>query len=177
MWNRDERGGLESSYAEYARKFAEVIHGHGASMILYATAQREQNGRPLTELPDPQPVMENAVFLAQLGNELGALVVPVSLAIHKLREQRLDLTTRFETDAHLNQVCAYLTLCCFYAVILDQSPVGLDCREINAWAGERQDPDGKLMHKVFDESTATALQQAAWDAVQEMKALQKGLKR
>lgn len=172
---RDEIGGLESSYANYARKFAEVIHDHGAKMVLYATAQREQNGQPLTELPDPQPVMEKAVYLAQLGNELDALVVPVSLAIHKLREQRLDLTTRFETDSHLNQVCAYLTLCCFYAAILDQSPVGLDYREINAWANQRKDPNGNLMHQVFDVPTATAIQQAAWDAVQEMKALQKGL--
>ncbi|MFN2352854.1 MAG: hypothetical protein ABR497_13015, partial [Kiritimatiellia bacterium] len=87
-------------------------------------------------------VMEKAEYLAQLGNELDALVVPVSLAIHKLREKRLDLTARYKSDAHLNQVCAYLTLCCFYAVILDQSPVGVDLREVNAGAGERNDPDG-----------------------------------
>lgn len=171
--SRDERGGLDSSYAEYSRKFAEVIHDHGARMIIYSTAQREQNGEPLTELPDPQPVMEKAEYLAQLANELDALVVPVSLAMHKLREQRLDLTTRYKTDSHLNPVCAYLTICCFYAAILDQSPVGLDWREVNAWANQRKDPDGSPLHQVFDEATATAIQQAAWDAVQEIKALRK----
>ncbi len=171
--HRDERGGLDSDYANYARKFAEVIHNHGAKMILYATAPLEQNGQPLTELPDPQPVIEKAAYLAQLANELDAIVIPVSLAIHKLREQRLDLTTRYETDAHLNQVCAYLTICCFYAALLDQSPVGLNWHEVNSWAATRQDPDGNPLHHIFDEATATTIQQAAWDAVQEMNALRR----
>jgi hypothetical protein len=168
---RDENGGLESSYAEYARKFAEVIREHGAKMVLYITAQRIQNGEPLAEIPDPKPVLEQALAMAKLGIELDALVVPVPLAIQKLREKRLDLTTRYHTDAHLNQVCAYLTLCCFYATLLDRSPEGLDIREVNAWAGDQKDPDGNLMHRTFDEKTAVALQQAAWEAVQEFKIL------
>jgi len=170
---RDEIGGLNSPYAEYARKFAKVIHNHGAKMVLYVTAQRDQNGQPLTELPDPKPFMEQATAMAQLGNELDALVVPVPLAIQKLREKRLDLTTRYSKDAHLNQVTAYLTLCCFYATLFDKSPVGLDVQEVNAWAGDRKDPDGNPMHRVFDEKTAQAIQQAAWEAVQEMQKLQK----
>lgn len=171
---RDERGGLTSPYAEYARKFAKVIHNRKAKMILYATAQREQNSQPLTKLPDSKPVMEKAEYLAKLGNELDALVIPVSLAIHKLREKRLDLKTRYSTDGHLNNVCAYLTLCCFYGVVFDKSPVGLDLLEINGWT-KANDKEGKPMHQVFDEKTATALQQSAWEAVQEMKVLQKQL--
>ena len=171
---RDEIGGLKSPYAEYARKFAKVIHNRKAKMILYATAQREQNGEALTELPDSKPVMEKAEYLAKLGNELDALVVPVSLAIHKLREKRLDLKTRYSNDGHLNNVCAYLTLCCFYGTLFDKSPVGLDLREINGWTN-RNDKEGNPMHQVFDEKTATTLQQSAWEAVQEMKELQKRL--
>lgn len=170
---RDEIGGLKSRYAEYARKFAEVIHQRGAKMVLYATAQREQNAQPLTELPDPKPVMEKAEYLAKLANELDALVVPVSLAIQKLREKNLSLTTRYTNDGHLNHVCAYLTLCCFYATLLDKSPVGLDLREVDGWAKNRKDKEGNPMRQVFDEKTATTLQQAAWEAVQEMKALRK----
>jgi len=169
--HRDDIG-LESSYANHARKFAEVIHDHGAKMILYVTAHLEQNGQPLAELPDPKPVMEQAEALARLGNELDATVVPVALAIHKLREKRLDLTTRYATDGHLNQVCAYLTLCCFYAALFDKNPEGFDLREVNAWAGDKKDADGNPMHRIFDEATATVIQQSAWEAVQEVRNLQ-----
>lgn len=167
---RDELAGLDSSYAEYARKFAEVIHQHGARMLIYSTAQRVQNGEPLTELPDPAPFLEKAKYLATLAHELDALVVPVALSIHKLREQRLDLTTRYTKDSHLNYIGAYLTLCGFYGALLDESPVGLDWREVNAWT-KRIDPDGNPMHQILDEATATTLQQAAWDAVQHLNAL------
>jgi hypothetical protein len=50
----------------------------------------------------------------------------------------------------------------------------LDLLEINGWTNAN-DKEGKPMHQVFDEKTATTLQQSAWEAVQEMKELQKRL--
>lgn len=172
--HKDETGGLESLYAQYARKFAELAKKHGTRPILYVTAIDEQNAKPLTKPVDANPIMEKARYQAALANELDAKIVPVPLAVLKFQRKRPDLTLRYSTDTHLNQMCAYLTACCFYAVLFDKSPVGLTVREINSpFLRNKKDPDGNPRNVVFPDDVALALQESAWEAVNEMKALRK----
>lgn len=170
--HRDERGELASPYAVYARKFADMAKKHGVQPILYLTEFHELNPQPLTEPVDPEPFMEKARYQAKLANELDALTVPVPLAVLKLLQKRPDLTLRYSDNAHLNQLCAYLTACCFYAAIVDESPVGLSVRGINNPGFKNGvDPDGNPKNVIFPEELATVLQETAWEAVQEMKVL------
>ncbi|MFN2352559.1 MAG: hypothetical protein ABR497_11510 [Kiritimatiellia bacterium] len=175
---RDEKEGLDSPYAVYARKFAKDIKEHGAKPILYLTEFYGLNSNPLAEPPDPKPVMEQARYQAALANEMDALVVPMPLAVLKLLQKRPDLTLRYSDNSHLNQICAYLTACCFYAAMFDKSPVGLSVREINnpAFVGKMaRDPDGHPKNVVFPDDLATVLQETAWEAVSEMNALRRQL--
>jgi len=173
---RDEKGGLDSRYAESARTFAKLAHENGVKPILYGIEIEKLNGKPLEKAPDPGPFMEKARYHAALANELDALVIPMHLAVLKAQQKDPTLTLRYKDDFHLNQTCAYLTACCFYAAMFDRSPVGLKTREINnpGFKG-RRDPDGNPKNVVFSEEVATVLQQSAWEAVTEMKKLQKEL--
>lgn len=174
--HRDEDGELESRYAEYARKYVKLAREHGTKPILYVTAFYEIRPQPLSKAPDPEPIMKKTRYHAKLANELDALVVPMPLAVLKVQQKRPDLTLRYSDDKHLNQACAYLTVCCFYAAIFSESPVGLAMREINnpGFKG-RRDPDGNPKNVVFSEEVATVLQKSAWEAVTEMKKLQNEL--
>jgi hypothetical protein len=174
--HRDEEGGLESLYAQYARKFAKDVKEHGAKPILYLTEFHGLNAKPLTEPPDPGPFMEKLRYQAALANELEALVVPIPLAVLKALQKRPDLTMRYSDNAHLNQICAYLVTCCFYSAIFDKSPVGLTMREINnPGFKNKKDPDGNPKNVVFPEALATVLQESAWEAVSEMNAMREQL--
>jgi hypothetical protein len=169
---RDEEGGLESLHAQYARKFAKAVREHGAKPILYFLEINGLNATPLSEPPDPEPIMERLRYQAALANELEALVVPLPLAVLKVHQKRPDLTLRYSENFHLNQICAYLVTCCFYSAVFDKSPVGLSMREINSPGFEnRVDPDGNPKNIVFPEELATVLQESAWEAVSEMNAL------
>ena len=178
---RDTEGGLESSYATYARKFAELIHKRGAKVVLYATAPQMQNKAALTTPPDPGPAMEEARFLAALGKELDALVVPVPLAINRCQHARPDITLRWKNDGHANQTCAYLTACTFYAVLFDRSPEGLSVSEVtdNKISDKQNpdnDPDGNPRRVVFPDDLRAFLQKTAWEAVQEYRKLADSVK-
>ena len=170
--HRDEEGGLESLYAQYARKYAKEARQHGTKPILYVTEFYGLNANPLTEPPDPESLMDKLQYQAALANELEALIVPVPLAVLKVLQKRPDLTLRYSDNAHLNQICAYLVTCCFYSAMFDQSPVGLTMREINNPSFiNRVDPDGNPKNIVFSEDVATILQESAWEAVSEMNVL------
>jgi hypothetical protein len=170
--HRDEEGGLESLYAQFARKFAKDIKEHGAKPILYFTEFHGLNAKPLTVPPDPGPITEKLPYQVALANELEALVVPMPLAVLKVLQKRPDLTMRYTDNAHLNQICAYLVTCCFYSAIFGESPVGLTMREINnPGFKNRVDPDGNPKNVVFPEALATVLQESAWEAVSEMNAM------
>jgi hypothetical protein len=170
--HRDEKEGLESLYAQYARKFAKDAREHGVKPILYFTEFYGLNAKPLTEPPDPEPLMDKLRYQAALANELEALVVPIPLAVLKVLQRRPDLTMRYSENSHLNQICAYLVTCCFYSAMFDKSPVGLTMREINnPGFKNKKDPDGNPRNIIFPEELATVLQESAWEAVSEMNAL------
>ena len=85
---------------------------------------------------------------ATLGNELGALVVPVGLAFADVTERFPGIALRIADRRHPTPAGTYLAACTFYAAFVGKSPQGLDFR-----AG-------------LEPGVADKLQSAAWRAVQ-----------
>jgi len=167
---RDTQDGLASAYAVYARKFAELAQQRGAKVILYNTAPSYQNFGPAEPPPDPERALAETRFVAALGRELDALVVPIPLAITMCRAARPELTFRYRNDFHPNQTCGYLTACAFYAVLFDRSPQGLPVDTVtdpHVVDKSKPDlgPDGAPRKLVLSEQQRALLQKTAWQAV------------
>ncbi|MFV1995415.1 MAG: hypothetical protein ACC661_08250, partial [Verrucomicrobiales bacterium] len=173
----DKEGGLDSLYAEYARKFAKIARAQGARPILYETTPATQNAEALETPPDAAPALANARWLKQLGEELDALVVPMSLVANECQRARPDLTMRYVNDAHPNQVMAYLTACTFYSVLFERSPEGLPVNSVSDTKivdpdHPELDPDGGPIKKILPEDLRNFLQRTAWEAVQKFNDLE-----
>jgi hypothetical protein len=173
---RDTSEGLQSPYALYARKFADLARKRGARVILYNTGPTYQNADPLEAPPDPGPALEESRFVAALGRELNALVVPIPLAIVTCQTARPDIALRYHNDGHPNQTCGYLTACMFYAALFDRNPAGLPVDRVTDpkivdKANPDLGPDGDPRTVVFSEERRTFLQQTAWDATQAFRQL------
>jgi len=176
---RDDLEGNGSLYAEYAPKFAELARAQGARVILYETTPNTQNATPLTETPDPGPIMKKARAIAALANRIDAAVAPMSLVALRCQTERPDFTLRFVNDAHLNQTMAYLTACAIYAALFDRSPEGLsidsitDIRYFNGTQRDK-DRDGKPITRDFSAKDRADLQRIAWESYSEFQQLPAG---
>jgi len=86
-------------------------------------------------------------------------------------EGQPDLTVN---DGHPNQFSAFLAANMFYASFFKESTEGFKFNTVvenkSKGKGEGQDPDGGDAKVVFEESTKTLLQKAAFDAVMEFSA-------
>ncbi len=174
----DLEGGPSSLYAQYAPKFAELVHAQGGKVVLYETTPSTQNDKPLTGTPDAESVLEKAEAIAALADKIDAAVAPMSLVALKCQSQRPDLTLRFVNDAHLNQTMAYLTACTLYAAILDSDPRGLkvdSITDIRYWQNKdrTKDRDNLPIKKVFSDQDRADLQRIAWEGYQAMKQMRK----
>jgi hypothetical protein len=131
---------------------------------------------PLEGPPDLELALEETRFAAALGEELGALVVPIPLAITKCQTARPDIVLRYRNDGHPNQICGYLTACVFYSALFDRSPVGLHVdRVIDPKIVDKATPDlgpdGDPREVVLPDTTRIFLQQTAWNAIQAFRDL------
>ncbi|QDV82676.1 hypothetical protein [Planctomycetes bacterium TBK1r] len=174
----DVEGGPSSLYAQYAPKFAELVHAQGGKVVLYETTPTTQNDKPLTGMPDAEPVLEKAEAIAALADKIDAEVAPMSLVALECQRQRPDLTLRFVNDAHLNQTMAYLTACTLYAAILDADPRRLkldSITDIRYWQNKdrTKDRDNLPIKKVFSDQDRADLQRIAWEGYQAMKQMRK----
>jgi len=175
---RDDLGGDDSLYAQYAPKFAALAKAQGAKVILYVTTPTTQNAQPLTEKPDAGPIMAKARAIARLADKIDANAAPMALIGHKCQTQRPDLTLRFINDAHLNQVMAYLSACAIYAAIFEKSPQGLpidSITDIRYWQNKHKDKDrdGKPITRKFSKKDRADLQRIVWDGFQEFQKLRR----
>ncbi|MBN1674035.1 MAG: hypothetical protein JXR37_23495 [Kiritimatiellae bacterium] len=171
---RDTAGGLDSAYAEYARRFAELAKRGGARVVLYDTAPEFQNAKPLTGAPPDGPALERARVMARLAASLDARVVPMPLVARRCQAARPDVTLRYVKDSHPNQTMAYLTAATFYAVLFGQSPEGLPVNEVtDTKVTDREhpelDPDGGPQRKVLDDDLRAALQRIVAQALDEFR--------
>ncbi len=176
---RDDLEGDTSKYAEYAPKFAELIHAQGARVVLYETTPTTQNAEPLTSPPDRKAIVEKEKSIARLAKKIDATVVPMAIVAQRANEERPDLTLRFVNDGHLNQTLAYMTACTFYGVIFDRSPVGLKVDTVTdtRYLDEKhrdQDRDGRPLKRTFSAKDCADMQRIAWEGLQEFKKIAAG---
>ncbi len=174
---RDDLKGDESSYMQYAPKYAELAKAQGARVILYVTTPTTQNEKPLTSAPDKAPILEKSRSVAKLADSIGAAAAPMALVAHRCQTQRPDFTLRFINDAHLNKTLAYLTACTLYAAIFDKSPEGLpidSITDIRFFEDDKtKDRDGQPITQKFSEKDCADLQRIAWEGYQEFQKLRR----
>ncbi len=120
--------------AENVRLFDELIKRAESKTVLYMTWARQHT-------PEAQEIIADAYNT--IGNELGAIVVPVGLAWQSFLI-RHDKPLLYDSDqSHPTLAGSYLAACVFLIVLLKENPVGvevafpasLDKREIAALQG------------------------------------------
>lgn len=97
----------------------------------YAAMIRERGARPvffMTWAYEDKPEMTAALDQAysNIGQELGAEVVPVGLAFARVSAERPDIQLHIADGKHPTLAGTYLAACVFYAALMNKSPVGLE---------------------------------------------------
>lgn len=126
-----------------AREYSAMIREHGARPVFFMTWAYE--GKP--EMTD---ALNQAYF--SIASELDAEVVPVGLAFERATAARPDIKLRIEDGKHPTLAGTYLAACTFYAMLFNQSPLGLE------YAAE------------LDVESAAYLQSVAWKTVVDYRA-------
>jgi uncharacterized protein DUF4886 len=103
-------------YHENVRLFHPVIQQQGARTALYLTWARR-------DAPERQKDLNEAV--QSIGEEIGALVVPVGVAWERIREGGAGPELYDADGSHPSKAGSYLAACVFYAAFLGRSPEGL----------------------------------------------------
>jgi len=129
-------------------EFNKVITERGGKTALYlAHAYVKPHKRA-----KPENIQLTEDLYVSVGNEVGALVIPVGLAFEEAYRRRPDMRLHKEYDgSHPDLIGTYLAACTVYASVYGKSPVG------NSY-----DYFGKI-----DKETATFLQQVAEDTVKQ----------
>ena len=97
------------------RLFDGVIRAAGAATVLYMTWARRDN-------PESQAAITEAY--TEIGQELGATVVPVGTAWARLPAVGGRPVLYDRDGSHPTVAGSYLAACVFYGTLLDESPVG-----------------------------------------------------
>ena len=168
----DVAADVDAGYGEYAQKWANLAEQEGIKVILYITAPHAQNQASVTEPVGLERTDMEMKTIQQLSKRIKPhAVVPVALGIKNIQQGGTDLKFRYANDGHPNQYCAYLTANMFYASFFKESTEGFAFDTVvenkSKGKGTGKDPDGGDAKVVFEGSTKTLLQKAAYDAVLE----------
>jgi hypothetical protein len=160
----EHRAGLRQRLAEQ-RFDVVVMQGHsleaieegaafGEAVAEYAHWIRSHDARPallMTWAYAKQPEMINELSAAycEVGERVGAQVIPVGWAFDYVTKDRPDLELRTGDDKHPTLAGTYLAACTLFVALHRESPEGLAYR-----AG-------------LSETDASYLQQAAWQVLQD----------
>ena len=132
-------------FRKTAASHAELVKARGGQVALYMThvyvkphKQQKASNIQATES-----------LYVEVGNEIGALVIPVGLAFEEAYRRDPDLKLHHPDGTHPSLLGTYLAACTTYAVLYAQTPVG------NVYRAEG----------AIDEPLATRLQQVAQDVV------------
>lgn len=174
---QDDMSGSSSLYMEYATRFAELVTAQGGKPVIYETTPGTMNRYPLTSPPSSSArnsVLQKAGSIANLAQQIGAHVVPMSMVALRSQTDRPDFTLRYIEDFHPNQTMAYLTACTFYAALFNKSPEGLPLdrvKDTNPLAPNQPglDKDGDPIEKIFSDTDRTDLQKIAWEGYNDFK--------
>ena len=124
---------------------ADLIRAKGGQVALYMTHAYVKPHRQFK----PQNIVATEAMYVDVGNEIGALVIPVGLAFEEAYRRFPDLKFHHRDGTHPSLLGTYLAACTTFATLYGRSPVG------NAYRA-----DG-----LIDEGLATQLQQVAQDVV------------
>lgn len=113
--------GGRASFREKAIEFSVEIAKTGAKTALYMThAYVKPN-----EHASPVMIRKVEDMYVSVGNEMGALVIPVGLAFEEAYRRKPDIKLHMEYDgSHPNLVGTYLAACVVYDSLYGKSPVG-----------------------------------------------------
>jgi hypothetical protein len=132
-------------FRKTAASHAELVKARGGQVALYMTHVyvKPHKQQKATNLEATESLY------VEVGNEIGALVIPVGLAFEEAYRRDPDLKLHHPDGTHPSLLGTYLAACTTYAVLYAQTPVG------NVYRAEG----------AIDEALATRLQQVAQDVV------------
>jgi hypothetical protein len=114
--------------AENVRLFDAPIKAAGATMVLYLTWAR-------AHAPESQQAITDAY--TSIGSELGATVVPAGEAWRRFLAKHKEPVLHDKDQSHPALAGSYLAACAFYAVLFEESPVGIDA-EVKGLAADHR---------------------------------------
>ena len=132
-------------FRQTAAHNAELIRGKGGQVALYMTHAYVQPHKQVS----PQNIVATEAMYVDVGNEIGALVIPVGLAFEEAYRRFPDLKFHNRDGTHPSLLGTYLAACTTFATMYGRSPVG------NSYRAEG----------ITDDALATQLQQVAQDVV------------
>jgi hypothetical protein len=143
-------------FRQTAMTHAEMVKARGGQVALYMTHAYVKPHRQAS----PQNIIAIESMYVEVGNEIGALVIPVGLAFREAYQRFPNLKLHLPDGTHPSLLGTYLAACTTYATLYGRSPVGVKYNKL--------DPS-YLSHgaSAIDEATATQLQQVAQDVVTE----------
>jgi hypothetical protein len=126
----------------------QAIEATGADTVLYMSPAYSEDHKNY----DPGMIDKVDDLYTTVGNEIGALVIPVGLAFQNAYEQRPDLASHVDYDgSHPTSEGTYLAAATVFAALYDTSVVG----------------NPYTYYSRIDEDDAAFLQQVAEDTVEE----------
>ena len=141
--------GRDIYFYPYATKFDKAIRNQGAIPLFYMTWTRP-------DTPGPQSWWTDSYVT--ITKKLGAEVSPVGMSWENTKTSIPNINLYTDAGGHPTQEGTYIAACTFYATIYDRSPVGLP--------HQLQTSQGQVN---IDANHAAIIQQAAWDALVEVK--------
>ncbi len=110
-----------ASFREKVIEFNAEIMKRGARTALYMT---HAHVKP-SKFASPDVIRKVEDMYVSVGNEAGALVIPVGLAFEEAYRQRPDIQLHKDYDgSHPDLIGTYLAACVVYASLYGKSPVG-----------------------------------------------------
>ena len=139
------------SFHDKVVEFNADIQKAGAKTALYMTHAYVAPNKNAS----PDMIRKVEDLYVSVGNEVGALVIPVGLAFEESYRRRPDFRLHKDYDgSHPNMNGTYLAACVVFASLYGKSPVGNSYDYFGA----------------VDKESAAYLQQVAWDTVQKFYA-------
>ncbi|RPJ48336.1 MAG: hypothetical protein EHM16_02665 [Betaproteobacteria bacterium] len=136
-----------AAFREKAIEFNEKITARGAMTALYMPPAHI---KPSKWAASPDMMRRTEALYVSVGNEIGALVIPVGLAFEEAYRRRPDIKLHQDYDGnHPTMLGTYLGACVVYASLYGKSPVG------NTYD----------FHGLVDKDDAAFVQQVADDTV------------
>lgn len=139
---------------KHAKLFCDAIHARGSIPVFYATWGYDNDPEMLDKL--------TATYL-KAAKDNNAILAPVGLAFVKAGAADKSIELFMKDGIHASLHGGYLAACVFYAAMSGESPVGLPAKMI----GKNRSGKRAIVANV-PPAVAKTLQQAAWDAINEM---------